>query len=193
MDWIAHLLGDGGWAALALAFAAPFVQEDAAVVGAATAAMTAMRIPGGDAGLFAGTLLGLTASDVWKYWLGHFAQRHPKAAKYAADPRIAGARDKVVNRAGVALLVARFVPGTRIPLYIACGLFNVPFWRFFLFVTTSAALYVGLAFAAFAALGMAMGEKVRTVAPFVAIGFVALALLVAWLRNRRRYRGAESR
>ncbi len=176
------------WATLGLVFAGPFIQEDAAVVGAATAAMSGHADP---TQVFGAALLGLIASDTWKYWLGRAAQAHPWAAKYIADPRVAGAREKVLNRTGIALMVARFVPGTRIPLYIACGLFHVPFWRFLVLIVLSGALYLGIAFAAFASLGMVMGAQVRAALPFVALAAVTVVLLVGWIRSVSRKRAVD--
>ena len=107
MNGFAEFFARNDWATLGLVFAGPFVQEDAAVIGAATAAMSGHTNP---AHVFVAALLGLIASDTWKYWLGRAAQAHPWAAKYIADPRVAGARNKVLDRTGIALLVARFVP-----------------------------------------------------------------------------------
>lgn len=187
MDAFIEFFSRNDWATLALIFAGPFVQEDAAVVGAATTAMSGHTDP---VHVFIAALLGLVASDTWKYWLGRAAQAHPWAAKYITDPRIAGARDQVLSRTGVALLVARFVPGTRIPLYIACGLFHVPFWRFQLLIVLSGTLYLGIAFLAFASLGMVVGAQVRAAAPFVVLGVVAIALLVNWIMHVSRKRAA---
>ena len=189
MNAFAEFFANNDWAMLALVFAGPFVQEDAAVVGAATASMSGHGDP---AQLFAAALLGLIASDTWKYWLGRAAQAHPWAAKYIADPRVSGARDKVLSRTGIALVVARFVPGTRIPLYIACGLFKVPFWRFLILIVLSGALYLGLAFAAFASLGMVVGAQVRAALPFVALGAVAIVLAIGWIKKSSRKRVTQS-
>lgn len=109
------------WLAYALAFLGPFVQEDAAVVGAA-GAITSPHIS--DVGLFGAVFAGLMVSDIWKYWAGRFAERTRFASKWIADPRVQSAREKVLRRLGVTLLLARFVPGARVPLYVACGVFK---------------------------------------------------------------------
>ena len=184
---ISNLMMDSTWTMYAVTVLLPFVQEDAAVLAAATASITGH----GDAReLFIATLIGLTASDTWKYWAGRLAHSHPWAAKMASDPRIAAARERVLNRLSVTLLIARFVPGTRIPLYIACGLFKAPFWRFFVTIIATAALYIAIAFTIFAHLGMRLGEQVRGYIPVAVIALVVLMLAVGWIRSALRKRAA---
>jgi membrane protein DedA with SNARE-associated domain len=171
----AEFLSSYSWAIYLLVFLGPFVQEDAAVVGAATAYITHQGDP---TGLFGATLLGLTLSDSWKYWAGALAYRWRPARKWVRDPRVAGARDQVRRRLGLTLIAARFVPGTRIPLYVACGLFRAPFLRFLALIIFSGALYLALAFGAFALLGAVAGESVRAAAPLVVIAIVVIVVSV---------------
>ena len=184
---IAGLPLNSDWTMYAVTVLLPFVQEDAAVLAAATASITGH----GDAHvLFFATLLGLTASDTWKYWAGRLAHAHPSLAKMVADPRIAAAKERVLNRLSVTLLIARFVPGTRIPLYVACGVFKAPFWRFFVTIVASAILYIGLAFAVFASVGVRLGEQVRGYIPVVVVALVVAMVLLGWLRTALRKRAA---
>lgn len=180
---VAELFANHAWAVYGIAILLPFVQEDAAVIGAASAAATGH---GDAAGLFVATLFGLILSDTWKYWAGRFAHAHRGTAKLAADPRVIAARDRVVNRLGVALMVARFVPGTRIPLYVACGLFKAPFPRFFVTIIFSGALYLAIAFIAFATLGAALGEKVRTAIPVAVVVVILGVLAIQWIARSLR-------
>lgn len=169
------------WLAYALAFLGPFVQEDAAVVGAAGATMSPHI---SDVGLLGAVFAGLMVSDIWKYWAGRFAERARFASKWIADPRVQSAREKVLRRLGVTLLLARFVPGTRVPLYVACGVFKAPFGRFLTYVALSGALYVGATFALFHSLDMIAGEHIRAAAPFMAIAIVLTFLGINWLKSR---------
>lgn len=184
MDF-ADLIEDHPWSVYVLAFIGPFVQEDAAIIGAATTAATGQGNP---LGMFLGTWIGVIISDGWKYWAGRFAHLWPLAAKMAATPRVAEARDKVLRRLGVTLIVARFVPGTRIPLNVACGVFRVPFWRYLIFISVSAAMYLGLAYVVVYSLGAALGEQLRLVMPVVVVVLVIGILGYSWLRSRARRR-----
>jgi membrane protein DedA with SNARE-associated domain len=172
---IAEFLATHAWTIYIVVFIAPFIQEDAAVVGAASAAVAGQGDP---SWLFSACLFGLIISDGWKYWAGVLAHRWGPAAKLADDPRVAAAKEGVLGRLGLTLLAARFVPGTRIPLYVACGLFQAPFAKFLPLIVMTGALYLGLTFAAFAALGEVVGEQMRATAAPVVVGVVILVVVV---------------
>ncbi|MEM7663202.1 MAG: VTT domain-containing protein [Pseudomonadota bacterium] len=157
------------WGVYLLVALAPFVQEDTAVISAAAASAAGA---GQTPLLFLFLLLGLSASDLWKYWLGRAAHYNEWGRKAAAKPGVQAAKEKVVNRLGLSLVTARFVPGTRIPLYIACGFFHAPFPRVAFFVISSAILYAAIAFGLFHLLGEMAGERIEKYAPFAAIAIV---------------------
>ena len=74
-------------------------------------------------------------------------------------------------------MIARFVPGTRIPLYIAAGFFQASFLKFSGFIFLSALIYIGVAFGLFSILGEVAGEEAKKYLPIVAIiGFVFLLI-----------------
>ena len=182
MTWITGFFSSNSWSVYVIAMIMPFVQEDTAVIGAASSAAA----QGQSAFLLLATWAGLVVSDGWKYWAGRLAHKIPMAAKFTADPRVIAAREKVLMRLGFALIVARFVPGTRIPLNVACGLFRVPFIRFILLIMLSAALYLGVAFAVFSMLGAIVGEQVRSAIPFVVVPLVLIMVAFAWTRKPAR-------
>lgn len=175
-----------GLALYASIFILPFVQEDVAVIAAATASI-------GGAGawqlLFVAVLLGLTASDVWKYWVGWFARRYKWAHRFAEKPGVSVAGKLVQDELYKTLLTARFVPGTRIPTYVACGFFAAPYVRFVTYVVSTAFLYVAFMFALFHAVGEVAGERAKVALPIVAITLVGAYILFRWLRHRRNARG----
>ena len=102
----------------------PFIQEDAAVLGAASASVSGIGTP---MGMFIAITKGLTVSDLWGYWLGRAAISQPWAKKHAESSRILKAKDSIVHNLGKSIMVARFIPGTRIPLYIAAGVSQASF------------------------------------------------------------------
>lgn len=157
------------------ALLAPFVQEDAAVLGAAAASSTSAGDP---VGLFAAVLVGLSLSDIWKYGLGRAALTQNWARALAGRAHAQSMRGRVINRLGATLMVVRLLPGTRIPFYLASGLFKAPFGKFVLFIGLSAAVYVGLAFALFIALGAVMGAQLRAWLP--ALALVLVVFVLAW-------------
>jgi membrane protein DedA with SNARE-associated domain len=178
-DLIVPLMALGLYGGVMLA---PFVQEDAAVIGAAAAAAAGTGEP---ILLFLALVVGLSASDVWKYWLGRLARTNAWARKFTEKPGVAKAKNGVLNRLGLTLLVARFVPGTRIPLYIASGVFEAPALKFTAYVIATGILYAGLAFALFQTLGKAAGEHAGQAAAIAAVVVGVTVLTVSFVRGRQ--------
>jgi len=175
-----------GLALYASIFALPFVQEDVAVIAAATASLTTPEPIGL---LFATIFLGLTASDVWKYWLGFFARRHRWAHKFAEKKGVSVAGDLVRDELGKTLYMARFVPGTRIPTYVACGFFKIPYLKFVLLVMLTAFTYVSVSFGLFHAVGAVAGEQAKYWLPAIAVTLIAGYVAFRWWTHRHNQHG----
>ena len=166
-------------------FLAPFLQEDAAVIGSASAA----SVHEGDAaGIFVISLLGLIVSDGWKYWAGYYAQSWPPAARWANDSKVSALKEGVLKRLGLALLGARFIPGTRIPLYLACGVFRAPIGRFIPLIAHPGALDRAQTIALFAVLGDILDTQFQRALPLVMVGAIAIIFAVAFVSKRARNR-----
>jgi len=189
MDWLNELLAAYPWGVYLFVALAPFIQEDTAVISAAAASIAGA---GDTTILFLSLLAGLSASDLWKYWLGRAAHYNSWGRKAASKPAVQAARDKVVNRLGLSLITARFVPGTRIPLYIACGFFRAPFPKVALFVVGSAVVYALIAFSLFHALGEMAGERIEKYAPVAAITIVVCVITFLIVRARLQARDAPA-
>ena len=162
------------WLVYFCAIVAPFVQEDVAVLGAASASVSGIGSP---MLMFIAITVGLTLSDLWKYWLGRAAISQEWAKKHAESPKILKAKDNIVHNLGKSIMVVRFIPGARIPLYIAAGFFQASFLKFAMFIFLSALLYIGIAFGLFNLLGEVAGEEAKKYLPIVAI-LVFIAIVV---------------
>ncbi len=158
------------------------MQEDVAVVGAASAAASGNA---NTIGLLLATWMGLTVSDAWKYWAGRLAHKIPAAARMTNGRRVRAAKEQVLKRLATTIIIARFVPGTRIPLNIACGLFHVPFAKYLALIMFSGALYIGLTYSLFMALGEIVGEQVRAYLPFIIVPIVLVMVIFMVWRSRR--------
>lgn len=175
-----------GVALCAAVFFLPFFQEDVAVVTAATASLSgAAPTPW----LFGAVLAGLVLSDVWKYWLGYFARRNAWAHKFAEKPGVSVAGDLVRTELVKTLFAARYIPGTRIPTYVACGFFKTPYFRFVLLVVLTAVTYVTITFSLFHTVGAVAGESAKYWLPAIAAALVGGYVLSRWLRRRNRRMG----
>lgn len=164
-------------------FLGPFVQEDAAVLAAATLSATKMfkTIP-----LLLAIYAGLILSDIWKYWIGWAALRNNKAQAFAEKKHIAGMKDKVQQHPMMTLLTARFIPLARIPIYVACGFFKVSYPKFCLYVAFTGFLYIAAIFALCHGLGVLLGEKVIWVLPILATLLLVSFVLIRAVLDRKK-------
>lgn len=104
-----------------------FVLEDAASIGAALLASAGSISP---PLAMAALVLGIFAGDLALYGLGYAARSQHWARKRIGDKHIERGRRWLNGRLLAALIVARFIPGARLPAYAASGYLRVPFARF---------------------------------------------------------------
>lgn len=181
-----HIMAMSGLALYVAIFLLPFIQEDVAVVAAATASLSGA---GPAAYLFLAILAGLTCSDVWKYWLGYFARRYRWAHKFAEKKGVSVAGDLVRSELIKTLFAARYIPGTRIPTYVACGFFKVPYGRFVVWVMFTALTYVTIMFTLFHTVGEIWGEKAKFILPAIAVTLLVSYVTFRWLTHRKGQHG----
>ena len=184
-----QMMAENMWGVYFCLLIAPFVQEDAAVIGAASLSLASM---GDTALIFLFITLGLTASDLWKYWLGRTARTRGWAKRFAENPAVAKAEDLVRGKLGATLMTVRFVPGTRIPLYIASGFFGASWARFAFWIAFSAIIYIAIAFALFHTVGAVAGESAKVWLPVIAISALLVYLLYRATKSRMRRGGGET-
>ncbi len=127
MSDIVMSLGMNPIALVAAIILTTFVLEDAASIGAALLATAgALSAPLAMAAL----VVGIFAGDLGLYGLGYAARSQQWARKRIADKHIERGRRWLNRRLLTALIVARFIPGARLPAYAASGYLRVPFARF---------------------------------------------------------------
>ncbi len=169
------------WLVYLILFIGPFVQEDTAVIGAASLSVAR---PEDRVFIFLAILAGLITSDSWKYWLGWAAKHHVWARKFAERDGVVAMRDRVKSHAAKTLIAVRFLPMVRIPTYLACGFFGVRYIRYWLSIAFSAFLYISMFFLVFNLLGEIAGERLKTFLPFIAIGLVLTLFAVLFFLKR---------
>ncbi|HEX2590770.1 MAG TPA: VTT domain-containing protein [Rhizomicrobium sp.] len=104
-----------------------FILEDAAIVYAALIATGGMISP---SAAFLALFAGIYAGDIGLYFLGAAAHCSKRARAFLGETRIATAQHWLERRATAALIGARFVPGSRLPIYTVSGFLGVPFALF---------------------------------------------------------------
>ena len=165
-------------------FLGPFVQEDAAVL---LAASLSANNPDYHPTMFFVILAGLFLSDAWKYWIGWAALKNERARAFTEKKHVADFQDKVQANIVATLFAARFVPLTRIPAYVACGFFRVPYWKYCILIAITAMLYTVIIFASCHLVGEVIGERFEWLMP---IGGVILALSYVGYKVWRSKRAA---
>src|SRR5215471_7131772 len=121
-----------------------FVSEDAATVS------SALSLFGGPISWplgFVTCFLGIWLGDLGLYslarWIGKPVLQSRWIARFADPTTIERCQEKF-NRSGpLTLLASRFVPGTRLPTYLAAGLLSMPVARFALVTALAAFLWIG--------------------------------------------------
>lgn len=175
-----------GFALYFAIFALPFLQEDAAVIGAATASMLGLAPT---PYLVVAIIAGLMASDGWKYWIGRLARRYEWAHKFAEKPGVSVAGDLVRKEFIQTMLTARFVPGTRIPTYVACGFFRAHYGKYLIVLFMTASMYVAIMFTLFHVGGAVAGERAKFWLPAIAVTLLAAYIGVRWYTHRQGKHG----
>ncbi len=175
-----------GWVLYAAIFFTPFIQEDVAVIGAATASLIGA---GSTLFIVIAILAGLVGSDAWKYWMGHLARRHQWAHKFAEKPGVSVAGDLISKEFVQIMLTARFVPGTRIPTYVAAGFFKAHYGKYVLTLVLTASLYVAIMFGLFHSVGAVAGEEAVIWLPLIAIAALTIYVGVRWLNHVNKHEG----
>ena len=169
------------WLIYAGLFFGPFMQEDTAVFAAASYSAT---VPDEWLKVFLIIWAGLCLSDLWKYWLGWAAIRHPKARKFAEKEKVAAFHSKIKEHAFISLIGVRFMPLARVPAYIACGFFEVSYLLFSSAIIISAFLYCSAIFAVCHLLGELFNDKLKMILPATAITLIALFIFGQWIYRR---------
>ena len=114
------------WVILGLAIGT-FVSEDASLASAAGLARLGVVSP-----LAAGAAvaLGIWAGDLALFFIGRVAGRWRPLAGWVERrwPRteLQAMAARLERRAGLAILLSRLLPGTRVPLYVAAGVMRLP-------------------------------------------------------------------
>ena len=167
-----------------------FISEDAATISSALSLFGGpIAWPLGFAACFAGIWLG----DLGLYSLARcFGQSILKSrwiARFADEAAIERCQTRFNEHGLVPLLASRFIPGTRLPTYLAAGLLSMPVSRFALVTAFGAVLWIGAVFAAAKLLGtqalLCLSFLQNKVAPIV-FATVLLGLTLFILRKLGR-------
>jgi membrane protein DedA with SNARE-associated domain len=136
------------WTKAASLFFLTFFSEDAATLGGATmAAAGLLTTPLGLAACFLGIWLGDLGLYAVARYFGRPFLRHGWVKRRINEDRLARSEAWWKKRGLMVLLVARFVPGLRLPTYLIAGTLAVPFFSFAVVTALMGLVWVPLVFA----------------------------------------------
>jgi membrane protein DedA with SNARE-associated domain len=125
-----------------------FISEDAATISSALSLFGGpLSWPLGFAACFAGIWLGDLGVYSLARCLGKPILQSRWVGRFADAATIERCQEKFDQRGSLALLASRFIPGTRLPTYLAAGLLSMPLSRFALVTAFAALLWIAGIFA----------------------------------------------
>jgi membrane protein DedA with SNARE-associated domain len=127
---------------LAALMAATLASEDLACI---SAGLLVREGRVGFLGATAACALGILLGDVGLWGAGRLSgaalARWPLLARYAARLPVDDMRRWLEEHAALAMLASRFMPGTRLPLYLSAGVVKMPLCRFTLWAGVAVAIW----------------------------------------------------
>lgn len=160
-----------------------FILEDAATIAAALLAAEGYIDP---YHALTALFVGITIGDIGLYILGRYASNHPGAIRWAGERRLKRGRDWMHHRMLPALLGARFLPGMRLPTYIASGFLKLSFPRFAMIAVVAVALWTTIIFSAVYNFGAYIIDTFGNGSWLIGVALVLIAVfLPKRLENKR--------
>jgi membrane protein DedA with SNARE-associated domain len=166
------------------------IPEEAAVVVAGVLSSQGHLITGiAFAACLAGAIVGDSLVYAIGYHWGHgIFTSHPRFAKLLAEENEEHFQRALQSHALKVMLLARFLVGIRAPVYVMTGVVRMPFRRFLLYDSISAALVVSVVFW----LSYLFGDNVREwvlhaelTATFIVVLVIAVIGGIVYYRHRR--------
>jgi membrane protein DedA with SNARE-associated domain len=131
----------------------------------------------------AGCCAGILAGDIGLWGVGRVfggAALHWKWLQGSVgDRRVGQLRDWLDHHAGIAIVGSRFVPGSRLPLYILAGVLSMPSARFVGWATLATILWTP----PLVLLAATLGETVALRLPFLFGAAATVAIAARWLAS----------
>ncbi|MFZ3230590.1 MAG: hypothetical protein WA160_10335 [Pseudobdellovibrio sp.] len=125
-------------------FFSTFVLEDLALVGGlALVSQGKMTLQGA----FTACFFGIAVGDMVLFGVGRTARHFQNSIRFFKKPWFQNKIQKVnFSKLGTLIFSCRFVPGTRLPIYLGAGYFQYSAISFFLITMVSVLIWVSLAF-----------------------------------------------
>ncbi|GBQ14951.1 hypothetical protein AA21291_2010 [Swaminathania salitolerans LMG 21291] len=179
-----HLLSVAGaawWSKGLAVILGTFILEDATTMIAAMAADDG-RISVSVA--LVALYIGVAVGDLGLYGLGALGSSWPPARRWLTLPRHDRGHDWFVRNVVRTVVISRFIPGARLPLYTACGFFRAPFGAFAGSAVVATLIWTSLLFGVSLHVGGWLSAHMEGWRWFGIAGFVLTLLFVGRLIAR---------
>ncbi|WP_306536665.1 DedA family protein [Geobacter sp.] len=167
----------------AIAALCTFVLEDPTTVG------SGLLVAAGKmsfATAFVGLTIGIAGGDFGLYLLGRFAKERVERWGIIDHERLERASAWFGRNLASAVLSSRFLPGMRLPTYVAAGILKVPAGRFLAVAVAASVAWTLILLSLTVHLGGAALERAGRMKLPVGLTLVALIAFGQWLGARRR-------
>ena len=123
-----------------------YILEDAAIVSAALLSADGMIAP---ELAFLALAIGIASGDVGLYGMGVLLKRWHWLIRWVNAEKIDEASLWLEKQMVSTILLVRVIPGLRLPTYLACGFFLLPFLKFLILVILATVIWTGAIFSGF--------------------------------------------
>jgi membrane protein DedA with SNARE-associated domain len=175
--------------------ASTFISEDLACIAAGSlAAASELSLTSA----IAASLVGIVVGDLLLYAAGFLGGRailrFRIAARYLSPAKLLSAERWFDQRGSAIVVLSRFVPGMRLPTYVAAGVLRMPVLRFFLLLVAAAAVWTPALVAASYYSGASFARQLSEKSSprfWLAIGlaFFVMWVLLAFARSLFTFKG----
>ncbi|MGC4123180.1 MAG: DedA family protein [Myxococcales bacterium] len=144
--------------------------------------------------VMSGSLLGALVDFAAGRWVGARLDRAPSDAWYVRRldrARLADWEERFKTRGVWWLVVNRFLPGIRGPIFFAAGVARVPLWKVVVFGGVSALVWNALLFAAGYGVGGEADRLLALVSGYGKVAWGVLGIVIAALALRLLWRRAQ--
>ena len=160
-------------------FAATFVAEDVATV---AAGVLVARTGADPFAALSGVVLGTAISDIALYALGRWGGNTKLGRKLRQRADVQRAEGWISGRVMALVFAARFLPGSRLPIFTASGLVAAPFAPVAAIIAITTPFWTGTLFAAAHYAGEAGARQLVAAALPAGLALVIIALCFRWAK-----------
>ncbi len=135
---------------------------------------------------YLGVSLGIAVGDLGLYGIGKWLGVRVIRRGWVSQRRVEKASRWFKRNLVSAVVVSRFVPGMRLPTYLAAGMFDAPVWKFLGIALGASLVWTLLLLRLTIFLGQAVLPLLGRLKWPVAIGAILLFAAIQWLLGRSR-------